>query len=338
MVLPRPRGLIVIPKEHTTRSWLAKQQHATKHTAYHELLEALAGEGCPVCLLSGRSVYRYLHTLAYENVTDLDIRLELRARRGFCHAHTWQFAEEVSDGLATAIIYRDVIHSLLGEMEKRDGLPGPLRRLRRRPPDLLDRLRPRGECPACRVRASAVERHLGTLLAHLAEPELRDRFLVSPGLCLPHLRQALPTAPDADRADTLRRPTLAQQPPLLEGEGAGRPLSQREVEPQASDCPACRAQGEAELAAARERPGAGLCLPHFALAWSQAAGAVRERQREAQVEFYRAVRAELDEYIRKHDYRFSHESLAAEADSPRRAVAAVVGARSLDPPAWPPRG
>ena len=35
--------------------------------------------------------------------------------------------------------------------------------------------------------------------------------------------------------------------------------------------------------------------------------------------------SELDEYIRKHDYRFRHEGLEAEREAPLRAVERAVG-------------
>jgi len=44
-----------------------------------------------------------------------------------------------------------------------------------------------------------------------------------------------------------------------------------------------------------------------------------------------ALVGELDEYIRKHDYRFRHEGFGGEEDSPRRAISRAVGEDDQSP-------
>jgi len=71
---------------------------------------------------------------------------------------------------------------------------------------------------------------------------------------------------------------------------------------------------------------AGLCLPHLRQALAQCRDdETRRFLILTQQEKLRALRAELREYLRKHDYRFRHEPMGAESDSWKRAIAACVG-------------
>lgn len=146
-----------------------------------------------MCRLGLRAVSRHLDVLSYENVNDPRTRSELRAARGFCNWHAWQFAEEIHDGLGTAIIYRDIIGELLdvlGARRQRGRRAGALTRA----PDfqaLAQRLAPQQECPACRCLRQSSGRYLDTLIAQIPEAGFRARYLASDGLCLPHLLTGL---------------------------------------------------------------------------------------------------------------------------------------------------
>ena len=138
--------------------------------------------GCRRCELELTTVRRYLDGLSYENVNDLEVRATLRAARGFCAHHAWQFLDITHDSLGAAIIYRDVLGAVLEELgQLAGGDPHP--RIPRRflheslPLDrtvgqAVRRLQPRTLCPACRALGiSLAERGHGTAY-----------------LCLPHLR------------------------------------------------------------------------------------------------------------------------------------------------------
>lgn len=172
-----------------------------KHISYHELREALQSEGCALCRLVRQAVHRYLDHLLYENVNDPGVRGGLRRARGFCNLHAWQLHEE-HDALGTAILYRDVLQDV-AERLAAAAVPGPrpsiwqqLRRIHRPTgrAAALDELTPRQPCPACRVREDTERIYGETLLAHLADPELRADLAHSDGLCLPHLRQVVEMA------------------------------------------------------------------------------------------------------------------------------------------------
>jgi len=174
----------------------------SKHTTYFEVLDALAEDGCPICRLGLRAVSRYFDVLSYEGVNDPGLRAQLRAARGFCNWHAWQFAEEVHDGLGAAIIYRDILGTLLGILDSLWGRApvgesGSGRSLfevptgQKRGAAAGDRLAARRRCPACHSLADSSQRYLDTLLAHLAESEFYEQYSASDGLCAPHLAMGL---------------------------------------------------------------------------------------------------------------------------------------------------
>jgi len=149
-----------------------------------EVREALAQPGCPVCRLAVRSVGRWLASVAYDQVNDVDLRNELRAARGFCNAHAHRWLAEVHSVLGTAILYADLLEASLRELAADNGQRGGLWRaiLGAQGPDL-------GSCPACRAQAEAEERFLGALLAtSAADQHVLDG---SDGVCLKHARAAL---------------------------------------------------------------------------------------------------------------------------------------------------
>jgi hypothetical protein len=203
-----------------------RQARPSRHTTFHEVLDALQQEGCPICRLGVRAVSRQLDVLSYEGVNDPGSRAELRRARGFCHGHAWQFANEVHDGLGTAIIYRDVLGALLPLLRPRSpatshdgGRAGALDR----------RLLPQAECPACRTLAGASRRYLETLLAHLSDADVRRRYRASHGLCRPHLTMALPHARDRLGLDLLTG-TFRQRLETLPGRTASAEIGPALVE------------------------------------------------------------------------------------------------------------
>jgi hypothetical protein len=108
----------------------------------------------------------------------------------------------------------------------------------------------------------------------------------------------------------------------------------------AEPCPACQVQADHEGYAATvlvrilEDPGwrqrflesDGLCLPHF----RRAVGVEETPERlrwliEDQRRRLHELRLDLEEYGRKHDYRFRHEESGPEADAAVRATGALAG-------------
>ena len=231
----------------------------SKHHVYFDLLEGLRQPGCPVCRLAFRMTDSYLRSLLHEMVLDIGLRDQLREAQGFCQQHAWQLVAH-RDGLGTAIIYRDVLNSVLKKMATLGfddvgpltGMKAALRPHSPRPATrrAVEDLRPERSCLACATYADMEEVYLSSLLEHLATDNLKEAYSSSAGLCLPHLRRALQ---------------------MVECEEAFRQLLDL------------------------QRP------------------------------LWEALRAELDEFTRKHDYRFTGEGFNSERDSWIRAVEAIIG-------------
>ncbi|MCS7221347.1 MAG: DUF6062 family protein [Anaerolineae bacterium] len=222
--------------------------------AYHDLLEALSQAGCPICRLGQQVAAQHLDRLLYESVNDPGVRERIRTARGLCHRHAWMMAAIRGGNLGIALIYRDVLDTVLQELGRETS--DERRRLWPLSPsegaEVAGRLAPQGPCPVC-VHQEEMERiYLRELLRRLGDARLEPAFASSAGLCLPHLRQALAQAGD----DEQRRSLLAAQ----------RAIWQR-------------------------------------------------------------LLAELNEFIRKNDYRFRHEGFGPEGDSWLRALASLSGDR-----------
>jgi hypothetical protein len=172
------------------------------NTITHKLLEACREPGCPVCRVEQQSVERYLDNQFYENVNSPPWRDRLRSSLGFCREHAWLAVEKrLGDALGFTIIYHDVMHSILRQLDQHDSAPEPrarrrfLRRLsaeeRSRIENILKIISPRKRCPVCEHRDEANRTILSALLEALTRSEMRDALHASNGLCLPHWQLAL---------------------------------------------------------------------------------------------------------------------------------------------------
>lgn len=182
---------------------------------YFDLLEGFQQPGCTICRYSLRAVERFFDGLTYENTNDYATRDAVRAARGFCNRHTGQYLG-FSDELGTAIICRDLLHTVLPAIA--EALPSGLAAMtggltdpdgRRAADRALKALAPREICLACRRLLEAEEDYLSTLLRHHDNAEFGAAFAASTGLCVLHAGLALQRSRGA-RQEALRR-TLDQQ-------------------------------------------------------------------------------------------------------------------------------
>ena len=169
-----------------------KRASLDRHTPYFEMLEALGQPGCAVCRLGARAVTRYLNSLSYETVNDVDLRATIREALGLCNHHAWQFVTETRELLGTAIIYRDLIRTLQ-------------RRTREQPSQSA--LIPRGGCVTCAALRTAITDGAELLAASWPDPALREAAAASDGLCWNHLVAVL----SASRAAARRRDVVEVQ-------------------------------------------------------------------------------------------------------------------------------
>lgn len=175
---------------------------------YHRLLEALREPGCPVCSLRHAAVHRYLDSILYESVNDVELRNTLLRSRGFCREHAWELVG-LGDSLGMAIIYKDQVAQALENMRHAGGRSDGKRGFGGRataaggPAALVRRRRtPEAPCPACRVADEATTRYLSALVQHIDGPEIRPAIERSSFLCLPDVMHALEISrsPDQTRA------------------------------------------------------------------------------------------------------------------------------------------
>ena len=234
----------------------------TISVSYHNVIQACAEPGCPLCRLSEKSVTLYLGALMYELVNDPDSRDRIRESLGFCNPHAYHLLTMTGSALGIGIIFRDVVNTVIKPLEGAAYTPprgAPLQRVaealnRQRPAAgseaVVQALTPQKPCPVCVQQEKMDALALAALVEGLGDEQLQAALRASAGLCLPHLRGALQAVRSPAAFDTL-------------------------------------------VSIARER-----C---------------------------QALRAELDEFIRKNDYRFQHEGMGAEGDSWKRAVWQMVG-------------
>jgi hypothetical protein len=204
-------------------------------------------------------------------------------------------------------------------------------------------------CPICRFVTVAIRRHIDTLFYELVtDITTREAIRKSAGFCKPH---SLLVAEQADAlgtsliyGDVLKNELTAldegqfDRPPntvgavarILDGSMPGR-----------APCPVCREErGQAEIAvdallegvrheefAAGFERSAGLCLPHFRIAYLRARDPSAWR-RVLDVERTALTRLtdELKALARRYDYRYTEEETTGEeSDAWRRALFLAAG-------------
>lgn len=266
---------------------------------YHDLRDAFGQSGCPLCRLSACTAERYLDTVLWELVNDVEVRAELNRARGYCQQHGWLLVR-AGASLGIAILMRDVVKTLLdtvAENAVEDAPEAALLSLLRR----LGRARPGHSDDQIGVgRGDGIEFLEQGIEVALPEEPSRSRATarLAAGLAPANLCPvcSLVQARERDHIGTL----LAH----LEGPGALVEVYAR------SD---------------------GLCLAHFRQTLSQASGGSQARLLVgAQNSVWQRLYADLSEFIRKNDQRFRDEPFGEERDAWRRALAAISGP--------PPRG
>lgn len=208
-----------------------------------------------------------------------------------------------------------------------------------------------GGCAICTLVSRSLTRYIGGLLYEsVNSPPTRQRLRDSLGLCAIH-NELVREARSASGAAIIQRDllkTLAARLANSEQSASSGWLEDLFRPPKANrgdalapeqPCPACVVAEERErdymdvLLASLEdgemlaalRASAGLCAPHLRTAMSRARGDQMERLKAEQLVIWQRLIAELDEFIRKLDYRFTHEGMGAEGDAWDRALDLVAG-------------
>ena len=142
-----------------------------KHINFFELQKASEKSGCPLCRIVNDRADRYIDNMLFEHISDRGFRALHRAAGGFCPFHSRNLVS-FRDGLAVAIMSRDILEDRIASFEKK------------RP------WRPKGRCPICDERDRIEEEYLSFLAESggdsKEEKELKALFTGSDGLCAPH--------------------------------------------------------------------------------------------------------------------------------------------------------
>jgi len=173
------------------------------------LKPALKQPGCPICRVRDEFELRYIENTIYENVNDSSTWINILASLGYCPKHTWQMGlmekGEFGDALGNSIIYERLvkvvenhlsqyIHHNQSRHQSRflQQLNRLLRCKRTHSQDPFEPL-VHAKCRVCQMGDGTEESCIQWLLEGVSEPEpeLREMYQQSGGLCLVHFRQVL---------------------------------------------------------------------------------------------------------------------------------------------------
>ncbi len=182
-----------------------------KHTAYHNILDALPQRGCAVCRLAHEVQVHYITDVLYSKTTSIQTRAELRDARGFCATHAL-LLEGIGHALDLSIVYQDILMTARDALEKASPQRATSKRGRRQ---IADTLSPQSECPACRYRNELESVYVETFIDHLADPAFVERIRAAAPLCLCHYRQAIEHGMPAAHFEALREVELAHWQTLI---------------------------------------------------------------------------------------------------------------------------
>ena len=162
-------------------------------------MDALGRPGCAICRLSTRRADRFLGSYIYEHVNDVDLRAAIREARGFCEVHAGHFLEKL-DALAVAITYRDILNTLVKELDGTaeagsDGSTGMRARLLGLARGGSRSPKTPATCPVCEAETAAAGRALDVLTQHGDQHGLDQALMEGDPFCLPHAREALRRRP-----------------------------------------------------------------------------------------------------------------------------------------------
>lgn len=211
----------------------------------------------------------------------------------------------------------------------------------------LDQALKQNGCPICWISQKSVRRFLdGLLYENVNDPGIRQHVTAALGFCNRHAWQMRAVNGGSLGMALLHRDALKQWQQQLDQATRvhGRGDVERKQIAQANEsrekCLACERQAEIgqryietllEALPDREftdalHQSAGLCRAHFAQACHSATQVeMLDALVEIQMVINRRLIGELDEFVRKNDYRFTAEGFGVEGDSWIRAIAHLAG-------------
>ncbi|MGQ9880505.1 MAG: DUF6062 family protein [Armatimonadota bacterium] len=183
-------------------------------------------------------------------------------------------------------------------------------------------------CALCWLAQQRLIRRVDTLLSeHVLDPEWRQSLREGNGFCPPHAQLLL------KRGQVLSLSLIAEDVLSV------APLLAAQCKLKVWRCQLCEAHAHevtqsaerlaqmliAEEWRARYAQSNGLCLPHLQKVLSYARAEVRRWLVENESQRWQRLRWQLQEVVRKHDYRFQQEPWGEEIGSWRRAFHKLYG-------------
>jgi hypothetical protein len=171
-------------------SFQVRFANPVKPLNYHDLLDAFALSGCPVCRLLHADSHRFLDLLLHENVMDGEIQQEFRRARLLCNNHAWQLMHFRGHAADIAVMSEAVLDELIRTLEgSTPGQKASRWLFGSRSNPTAEALNPQHPCLCCAHIDRMEHNYLDTLAAYFHDPIVQETYQVSEGLCLPHFRQ-----------------------------------------------------------------------------------------------------------------------------------------------------
>jgi hypothetical protein len=158
----------------------------------HDILYALRGKECPICMVKTTAEDRYIKWFLMENYNQASA-LSILAEGGFCRHHVHKIA-----GVAThqlSVTYDFIVKYLAEKIkEVRGKQPDRLSGRGKREKHRFDALKRKKPCPVCNTMSFYEKYAVNTVVKLLSEASTRELYQKSSGFCLDHLLQVLELA------------------------------------------------------------------------------------------------------------------------------------------------
>jgi hypothetical protein len=156
---------------------------------YHDILDAFALSGCPICRLLHDDSHRFLDLLLHENVMDGEVQQEFRKARLLCNNHAWQLLNYRGHAADIAVLTEAVLDELIRTASDTTAGQKAARVIfGKRSSPTADSLSPTRPCMCCAHIDRMEHNYIDTLSTNFHDPIVQETYAVSEGLCLPHFQ------------------------------------------------------------------------------------------------------------------------------------------------------
>jgi len=185
-----------------------------KYILYHDMLEALTHDQCPVCHLVDQRIDRFIKVLLREGAGDGHLVESYVRAKGYCNAHAWR-VKEAGDPASQSAFYRALMERHRASLERylQSRKPGveapaqgkePLHRLRalltakrggrervaEETAQYLGSFASEERCPICVATETCERRYVEAIAEYFeGDEEFRERYRNRGVLCHPHVRR-----------------------------------------------------------------------------------------------------------------------------------------------------